>query len=202
MSHITDALYTIPACYARGVQNSLRPGILLDRDGTLIDDTGYPGRPEHVKFLPGAPEAVRSFNEAGIPVALITNQGGVAYGYHSIDDVEATHRYIASYLAEHGAHIDLYLFCPYHPNGTVKAFARHSEDRKPAPGMAIAAAKALDLDLTRSWVAGDRREDIDLARHVGAFAVYIGPGTDMPQCVPFFPGLADAAPYILERIAG
>ena len=61
-----------------------------------------------------------------------------------------------SSLAEHGAHIDLFLYCPYHPAGIVDAFARTSEDRKPRPGMAKAAEAALNLDLAASWVVGDR----------------------------------------------
>lgn len=180
--------------------DKLRPGILLDRDGTIINDDGYPGTPEQVEFIAGAPEAIASFNKAGIPVAIVTNQGGVAYGYHTIDDVERTHAYIAARLAEYGAHADLYLYCPYHPKGTVRAFARHSEDRKPGPGMAIAAQQALGLDLTRSWVVGDRPEDIGLAQSVGAQAIYIGPENCPPWAAFSLPDLAAAAPFILERI--
>lgn len=182
------------------MQNKLRPGILLDRDGTIIDDTGYPGKPEHVKFLPGAPEAIRSFNEAGIPVALITNQGGVAFGYHTISDVMNTHEFIARELRAASAHIDLYLFCPYHPHGLLKEFARHSEDRKPRPGMAIAAQKMLDLDLSRSWVVGDRPEDMELARAVGAKAALVGGVDATSRDLYSFPDLAQAASFILGCI--
>ena len=111
------------------------------------------------------------------------------------------HRHIAARLAEHGAHIDLFLYCPYHPEGVVEAFARTSEDRKPRPGMAKAAAAALNLDLTASWVVGDRPEDVGLAEAVGASAVYLGPdGCQRPR-VWSFPSLAAAAPFLLERIA-
>ena len=75
----------------------------------------------------------------GIPVAVVTNQAGVARGLYGLDDVARVHQYIAERLAEHGAHIDLFLYCPYHPEGVVEAFARTSEDRKPRPGMARAA---------------------------------------------------------------
>ena len=84
------------------------------------------------------------------------------------------HRYIAAVLADHGAHVDLFLYCPYHPEGVVEPFARASDDRKPGPGLAQAAALALNLDLRRSWVVGDRPEDIGLAAAVGASAVYLG----------------------------
>ena len=178
-----------------------RPGILLDRDGTIIVDHGYVGSIDRVEFIDGASEAIASFNRAGIPVAVVTNQAGVARGFYRLDDVSDVHRHIAEYLARHEAHIDLFLFCPYHPDGVVEAFARTSEDRKPRPGMARAAAIALGLDLTASWVVGDRPEDCGLAREVGASAIYLGrDDLEQPQ-VWSFPSLAVAAPFILEHVA-
>jgi D-sedoheptulose 7-phosphate isomerase/D-glycero-D-manno-heptose 1,7-bisphosphate phosphatase len=178
-----------------------RPGILLDRDGTIIIDHGYVGSIDRVEFIDGALEAIASFNQAGVPVAMVTNQAGVARGLYGIDDVALVHRYIAQRLAEHGAHINLFAYCPYHPDGVVEAFTRASEDRKPRPGMARAAQVALNLDLTASWVVGDRREDIGLAEEVGASAVYLSPGRYERPGVWSFPTLAAAAPFILERIA-
>lgn len=179
----------------------LRPGILLDRDGTIIVDHGYVGSVDRVEFIDGASEAIARFNRAGIPVAVVTNQSGVARGMYDIDDVVQVHRYIADRLAEHGAHIDLFLFSPYHPEGVVEAFARTSEDRKPRPGMARAAAAALNLDLSVSWVVGDRPEDLGLAEAIGASAIYLGPDNCQRPAVWSFPSLAAAAPFILERIA-
>jgi histidinol-phosphate phosphatase family protein len=179
----------------------LRPGILLDRDGTIIVDHGYVGSTDRVEFIEGAPEAIAKFNRAGIPVAVVTNQAGVARGLYGIDDVDHVHRHIAKHLAGHGAHIDLFVYCPYHPAGLVEAFARTSEDRKPRPGMAKAAEAALNLDLTASWVVGDRPEDIGLAEAVGASAVYLGHDDCYRPGVWSFPSLAAAAPFVLERIA-
>ena len=116
-----------------------RPGILLDRDGTIIVDHGYVGSVDRVEFIEGSPAAIATFNQANIPVAVVTNQAGVARGLYGIDDVARVHQYIAERLAEYGAHIDLFLFCPYHPAGVIEAFARTSEGRKPGPGMAMAA---------------------------------------------------------------
>jgi histidinol-phosphate phosphatase family protein len=178
-----------------------RPGVLLDRDGTIIVDHGYVGSIDRVTFIEGAPEAIARFNRANIPVAVVTNQAGVARGLYGIDDVARVHEHIAALLAEHGARIDLFLYCPYHPAGVVEAFARTSEDRKPGPGMAKAAATALNLDLTTSWVVGDRPEDIGLAKAVGASAVYLGTDDFRDPGVWSFPSLAAAAPFIMERIA-
>jgi hypothetical protein len=92
-----------------------RAEILLDRDGTIIVDHGYVGSIDRVEFIEGAPEAIARFNRANIPVAVVTNQAGVARGLYGIDDVDRVHRYIAECLAEYGAHIDQFLYCPYHP---------------------------------------------------------------------------------------
>jgi D-sedoheptulose 7-phosphate isomerase/D-glycero-D-manno-heptose 1,7-bisphosphate phosphatase len=177
-----------------------RPGILLDRDGTIIVDHGYVGSVDRVEFIPGAAAAIARFNRAGIPVAVVTNQAGVARGFYSLDDVASVHRYIGERLAEDGAHIDLFAYCPYHPAGVVEAFTRTSEDRKPRPGMAKAAQAALNLDLAASWVVGDRPEDIGLAATIGASAVYVGPGRCDRPGVWSFADLAAAAPFILERV--
>jgi D-sedoheptulose 7-phosphate isomerase/D-glycero-D-manno-heptose 1,7-bisphosphate phosphatase len=179
----------------------LRPGILLDRDGTIIVDHGYVGSVDRVEFIEGAPEAIARFNRVGIPVAVVTNQAGVARGLYGIDDVARVHQHIEAHLADYGARIDLFLYCPYHPEGIVEAFARTSEDRKPRPGLANAAAMALNLDLTVSWVVGDRPEDVGLAKAVGASAVYLGKEDYQCPGVWSFPSLAAAAPFILERVA-
>ena len=176
-----------------------RTGILLDRDGTIIVDHGYVGSVDRVDFIQGAAEAIAEFNRAGIPVAVVTNQAGVARGYYGIEDVLDVHQHITEHLAKHGARIDLFLFCPYHPDGVVEAFARTSEDRKPRPGMAKAAAVALNLDLSSSWVVGDRPEDLGLAEAIGASAIYLGSGDYQGPGVWSFPSLAAAAPFILEQ---
>jgi len=181
-------------------QTHLRPGVLLDRDGTIIVDHGYVGSVDRVELIDGAAEAIAALNRAGLPVAVVTNQAGVAKGFYGIDDVEQVHRYIAEKLAERGAHIDLFLYCPYHPDGTVAAFSRYSEDRKPRPGMAIAAAQALNLDLSSSWMVGDRLEDMGLAVLIGASALWVGPGDCSQSGVLSVPSLAEAALLILEVV--
>jgi D,D-heptose 1,7-bisphosphate phosphatase len=197
---LSDLLASRSATVLEVQNSSLRPGILLDRDGTIIVDHGYVGSVDRVEFIDGAPEAIARFNRAGIPVAVVTNQAGVARGMYGIEDVVRVHKYIADRLAQREAHIDLFLFSPYHPAGVVEAFARTSEDRKPRPGMAKAAAAALNLDLTASWVVGDRPEDLGLAEAIGASAIYLRPDNCLRPRVWSFPSLATAAPFIMERI--
>lgn len=175
-----------------------QPGVLLDRDGTIIVDHGYVGSVDRVEFIDGSIAAIAALNAARIPVAVVTNQAGVARGFYGIDDVEQVHKYLIAELARCGAHVDLWLFCPYHPDGVVAAWSRASNDRKPAPGMALAAADALGLDLAASWVIGDSIHDVGLARAVGATALYVGPPSFADPGVARFANLAGAVAHILS----
>lgn len=176
-----------------------RAGVLLDRDGTIIADHGYVGSVDRIEFIEGSIEAIAELNRAGIPVAVVTNQAGVAHGYYGIDDVQLVHKVMIAELARKGAHVDQWLFCPYHPQGTVEAFTRPSSDRKPGPGMALAAAEALDLDLSASWVVGDSHSDVALAHAVGARPLLVGTTiTEFPDVIAV-PDLAAAVRVILEN---
>jgi len=179
-----------------------RPGVLLDRDGTIIDDSGYVGSVDRVQFIDGAIDAIAALNRAGLPVVVVSNQAGVARGNYGIEDVQQVHKHMIAELARQGAHVDMWLFCPYHPDGSVEAFARASSDRKPGPGMALAAAEALDLDLNASWVVGDSMVDIGLARAVRARPLYVGAEAFPDPDVTSFPDLATAVRFILHDDTG
>jgi histidinol-phosphate phosphatase family protein len=178
-----------------------RAGILLDRDGTIIVDYHYVGVRERVQLIPGAAGAIARFNAAGIPVAIVTNQGGVARGFYHEPDVHIVHSYISKELALHDAHIDAFFYSPHHPDSFYPELAKASHDHKPNPGMAYRAESALDLDLTRSIVVGDRPEDVELASRIGAHAVYLGATPTTLDHVPF-PSLAAAAGYIIRKVTG
>ena len=180
-------------------------GVLLDRDGTINLDHGYVGAVEDVHFVPGAVEAIARLNAAAIPVAVVSNQAGVARGMYELADVDLVHKHMAAEMALLEAHVDAWFFCPYHPDGIVAPFARISQDREPAPGMALAAAAALDLDLSTSWVVGDRDSDVGLARAIGARPFLIRSGASShigADEVTVVPHLAAAVEVILADHAG
>lgn len=184
--------------------SSGRPGILLDRDGTIIEDYHYVGHIERVQLIPGAAQAIARFNSAGIPVAIVTNQGGAARGFYPESNVKLVHDYVNRELALHGAHIDLSLYSPHHPEGNIKEFSIESDYHKPNPGMALQAARMLGLDLQESWVVGDRITDMEFASRIRSNGVYLGPGVVPYYMSHFyrFASLADAAGFIIERITG
>jgi len=125
----------------------------LDRDGTLIRDTGYVAAPDEVELLPGAAEAVRLLNEAGVPVVIVTNQSGIRRGYFDESTFRAVQARLESLLAETGAWIDATYFCPHAPED-------ECECRKPGLGLYRAAAADLGLETAGALYAGDRSRDV------------------------------------------
>lgn len=143
-----------------------RSAAFLDRDGVLNEDDGYVFRPEALRLVNGAPEAVRRLNDAGRLVVVVTNQSGVARG---LFDEEAMHRFndhLRSVLASRGARLDAIYACPFHPDGVIEPFRRDHPDRKPRPGMILRAIRELAIDPTSSFLIGDR--DVDLAAAAAA----------------------------------
>jgi D-glycero-D-manno-heptose 1,7-bisphosphate phosphatase len=154
-----------------GQQNSLlpvspttrRPAAFLDRDGVLNVDHGYVHRPDQLEWILGAAESVRMLNEAGYYVLVITNQSGVARGFFDEAAVKSFHAHLQNVLAGTGAHIDAFYYCPHHPEGAVKAFAMACTCRKPRTGMLEQAAREWPIDMRRSFLIGDKDDDMAAA---------------------------------------
>ena len=145
------------------IDQGKRPAAFLDRDGVLNVDHGYTHKPEHLEWIDGAPAAVRLLNEAGYTVIVITNQSGVARGYYEEAAVHQFHAHMQDALRVQGAHIDAFYYCPHHPEGTVKEFAVRCRCRKPAPGMLEQAAREWPIDPGRSFLIGDKDDDMAAA---------------------------------------
>jgi D-glycero-D-manno-heptose 1,7-bisphosphate phosphatase len=137
-----------------------RPALFLDRDGVIIADTGYVGRVENLHMLDGVAAAIAHCNALQIPVVVVTNQSGIARGLYGWDGFHAVQAEVAAHLAAAGAHLDAVLACAYHGDGLGALRVGNHPWRKPNPGMILAAAGAMNLDLARSWIVGDRAHDL------------------------------------------
>jgi D-glycero-D-manno-heptose 1,7-bisphosphate phosphatase len=148
--------------------------VFLDRDGTIIEDTGYLTSPEAVRLLPGAAGAIARLNRAGLPTFVVTNQSGIARGLLDESAYIATARRLAELLAAAGAQLDGHYYCPHHPD-----FTGPCECRKPGPLLYRRAAADHGLHLARSWWVGDRLRDVLPAERFDGRGLLIGePGAD------------------------
>lgn len=187
--------------------------MFLDRDDTLIDtqgvtaDSARPGdlwRPDLVRLMPGVVPALRRLAQAGLSLIVYTSQGGVARGGYGLVEVEAVNDRLRALLegstGSPGVRLDGLYYCPFHPTGTVAPFNIEHSWRKPAPGMLLAAAQELDINLAASFAVGDKRRDAQAAVNAGippgqAFVIATSGETD-----PDLPDLPAAASRILEML--
>ena len=172
-----------------------QPAVFLDRDGTLMHDVHYCSDPAKVRIFEDAPDALRRLRESGFKILVITNQSGIGRGYFS----EAQyHRVAQEFERQIGSGlIDATYFCPDAPDAA-------SERRKPAPGMILEAQRELRLDLSRSFLVGDKRIDAECGRNAGVRTILVENGSEQHDDVDHgadwkAPNLSTAADIILRH---
>jgi len=175
------------------------PAVFLDRDGTIIEDTGFVRDPASVKLIPGAAAAIAKLAAAGYRIVVVTNQSGIARGLISMEQYRQVADRFLEALGEAGAEIAATYLCPHHPS--VDGVC---ECRKPALGNYRLAAREHDLDLGRSIWVGDRMTDLEPARAFDARGILVLTGRgarvddDLDRLgIQVAPSLADAADLIL-----
>ncbi len=171
-----------------------RAAVFFDRDNTLIVNDGYLGDPAAVVLMAGAAAAVAATRAMGFAVVVVSNQSGVARGLFDEAAVRAVDRRMAELLAvaDPAAVVDLHLYCPFHPTASVAAYRQDSGWRKPRPGMLLAAAETLSLDLSASWLVGDAPRDVEAGRSAGCRTVLFTPPGVVASPAAGGPAAADA----------
>jgi len=147
--------------------------IFLDRDGTLIDDPGYINHPGQIKLLDGAAEALIELRSLDYKLIVVSNQSAIARGILTEKLLDEIHDRLRQLLAEKGAYLDKIYYCPYHPDGAVAKYRKESDLRKPSPGMLLAAAKEMGIDLAQSWLLGNSSDDIEAGLRAGCRTILI-----------------------------
>lgn len=162
----------------------MKAALFIDRDGTLNVEANYLHKPEEVVLIPGTPEALAKVNARGIPVIVVTNQAGIGRGMYGWDDFKAVTERIAELLAEAGAHVDGTYASPHHEKGIGEYVVADHPDRKPNPGMLLRAAQEHGIDLSKSWMVGDKPIDVEAGRNAGCRTVLVktGYGAESGDC--------------------
>ncbi len=156
---------------------AMHAAVFLDRDNTLIENDADLGDPARVRLIAGVGPPLGRLRDAGYVLVVVTNQGGVARGRFREADVEAVNRRVSRALddaAQRRRLVERFYYCPYHPQATISRYRRDHPWRKPNPGMLLAAARDLGLDLARSWLIGDQPRDIQAGRAAGCATILLG----------------------------
>jgi D,D-heptose 1,7-bisphosphate phosphatase len=145
------------------------PAVFVDRDGTLMHDADYCSRPDQVQIFDGVTDALRQLKGAGYKIIVITNQSGIGRGFFTEKEYRAVEAELSRQLGN--GLIDATYFCPDVPG-------QPSECRKPAPGMLLQATREHDLDLSKSFLIGDKEIDAECAHNAGVRAIRVRTGFD------------------------
>jgi len=186
-----------------------RAAVFLDRDGTMIDEVGYLGRREDVRWFPWTMDAIRLLNRAGYLVCVVTNQGGIGLGLFDEPFVHELHASLDETLHASGAVVDGWFLCPHHPRAVTEQMRGPCACRKPGRGMIDAACARWEIDLAASWVVGDRDIDVMMAAGVGARGILVRtghgerdlrrPDLSLPPGTPVVMDLMEATGLILSE---
>jgi D-glycero-D-manno-heptose 1,7-bisphosphate phosphatase len=151
-----------------------RAAVFLDRDGVLNLDVGYAFRVEDLTVLPGVPKALAALKAKGFLLVVVSNQSGVARGLYDEAALAAFNAELQARIVKAGGPpFDDVLWCPHHPEGKVAAWRATCDCRKPGIGMITEATRRHGVDLARSWLVGDKYDDVECAVRAGLRAVQI-----------------------------
>ena len=150
--------------------------VLLDKDGTLIENVPNNVDPERIRLVQGTPEALLRLSAAGFRLAVVSNQAGVAFGHFTEDALRAVECRVRALLRSYGIELDGFFYCPHHPGGSVVEYRRACNCRKPAPGLLSAAVSQLGATPKAVWMIGDILDDVEAAHRAGCRAILFDSG--------------------------
>jgi D-glycero-D-manno-heptose 1,7-bisphosphate phosphatase len=177
-----------------------RRAVFLDRDGTINVEKDYLYRIADFEFIPGVPQALKLLQDAGFLLVVVTNQSGVARGYYSLDDVDLLHQYMRRELKKFGIKLDGIYVCPHHPTLGHPPYRVACGCRKGAPGLLLQAAQELNIDLSRSFMVGDKLADFEAGIRAGCTSCLVASGhlVEGSTDLVVYPDLLAVAQMILE----
>ena len=160
-------------------------GVFLDRDGTINEEVDFLSSSDELHLIEGSAKAIREANQLGLKVFVITNQSGIARGFLTEQQLIKIHDHLIKMLNDLGAHIDAIYYCPHHPELGEAPYRILCDCRKPNTGMLQKAVKQFGINLTKSFVIGDRMIDVQTAQAAGAASILVLTGygkTELELC--------------------
>ncbi len=148
-----------------------KPAVFLDRDGVLTKEKSYVLSVKELEIFPYTAECIRQIHKKGYYAVVITNQSGIARGLFTEDELAEMNDRL---IKETG--VDAVYYCPHHPEGKVKEYRKKCSCRKPETGLLKAAARDLDIDMSESWMVGDRAGDILAGKKAGVKTILLESG--------------------------
>ena len=169
------------------------PAVFIDRDGTIMEDTDYCSHPKDVRIFPGVFEALQRLKSRGFKLIVITNQSGIGRGLFTLDQYRAVESEVLRQLGE--GLIDATYYCPDAPG-------QYSNCRKPAPGMILKATRDHQIDVSRSFLIGDKEVDVECAHNAGIRAIRVRTGMQRDVTGTMADWIADDVSAAVEIIVG
>lgn len=154
----------------------MKPAAFLDRDGVVIEDGNYISKIEEIFFLPKAIDAIKLLNNSGYLVVITTNQSGIARGFFTEADLDKIHTHIKLSLLKYDAKIDFFYYCPHHPTEGIGSYNKNCDCRKPAAGMLYKAARENNININRSFLVGDKINDLEAGKKLGIVSYLVKTG--------------------------
>lgn len=169
------------------------PAVFIDRDGTIMEDTDYCSHPKDVRIFPGVFEALQRLKSRGFKLIVITNQSGIGRGLFTLDQYRAVELEVRRQLGQ--GLIDATYYCPDAPG-------QYSNCRKPAPGMILKATRDHQIDVSRSFLIGDKEVDVECAHNAGIRAIRVRTGMQRDVTGTMADWIADDVSAAVEIIMG
>lgn len=148
-----------------------KPAVFLDRDGVLIREKSYICKIEEMEIFPYASECIRKIKNKGYYVIVVTNQSGIARGLFTEDDLLMMHKYMQQKTG-----IDAVYYCPHHPEGKIEKYRITCNCRKPKTGMFGQACREYKIDMSHSYMVGDRAGDVIAGQKAGLKTILLESG--------------------------
>jgi D-glycero-D-manno-heptose 1,7-bisphosphate phosphatase len=178
---------------------SLKPAVFLDRDGVLNFNVlnpanGFwesPYHPDDFRLYPDAVFSLRRLQEAGYLLFLVSNQPAYAKGTASLENIQAIAEALRTAMEAKHIHFTEYYYCLHHPKGVVPGYSGPCPCRKPAPFFLHEAEKNFGVNLTSSWMIGDRYTDIQCGHDAGTQTILIKNDNGLPGEVTIEPDFTE-----------